>query len=151
MRGLLANDFAHLLGSADRNGTLVDDDAIAVHRAPDFTGDVEHVAQVRRTVLPRRSADGNEDDLRAAHAARQVGRKGQPLLAAVAAHHLLEARLVDGNAPALQQPDLGGVLVDADDVVSVLGQTGAGDKADIAGANDCDFHPVTTPEPSSKP
>ena len=58
----------------------------------------------------------------------------------VAADQLFEARLVDRNPAALQRPDLGRVLVDADDVVAVLGEARARDQSDIPGSDDRDFH-----------
>ena len=62
MRGLLADDLAHLLAGADRHGALVDDDLVAVHRLGDVAGDAEHVREIGRPVLALRRADGDEDD-----------------------------------------------------------------------------------------
>ena len=46
-----------------------------------------------------------------------------------------------GISPAAEHPDLRLVLVDADDVVAGLGQTGADDQADVPGSNDRNLHP----------
>ena len=54
--------------------------------------------------------------------------------------HLGEARLVDRDLAAVEPVDLGLVDVDAGHVVAAVGEAGAGDQADVAGANDCDFH-----------
>ena len=51
-----------------------------------------------------------------------------------------QARLVDRDLALLQALDLGRDLVDADHVVAALGEAGAGDQADVSGADDCDFH-----------
>ena len=51
-----------------------------------------------------------------------------------------QARLVDRDLALLQALDLRLVDVDADDVVAALGEAGAGDQADVSGADDGDFH-----------
>ena len=45
-----------------------------------------------------------------------------------------------GIRPRRSSADLGRVLVDADDVVAVLGEAGAGDQPDIAGPDNRDLH-----------
>ena len=63
---------------------------------------------------------------------RQVGGERQALFVPVAADQLLEARLVDRHlARVAASRTFGCVLVDADDVVAVLGEAGAGDQADV--------------------
>src|SRR5690606_5324478 len=99
-----------------------------------------HMLQIGRPVLAHRRADGNEDDLRGADRPRQVRRERQALLGAIAPDVLFEPRLIDGNPAALERPDLGGVLVDTDDVIPVLSKTGPDDEADIAGANHRNLH-----------
>ena len=47
-----------------------------------------------------------------------------------------------GISPAVEPVDFGAVDIDARDVVAAIGETGAGDETDVAGANDCDFHAV---------
>jgi hypothetical protein len=49
-------------------------------------------------------------------------------------------RLVDGDLSGAQALDLGGVDVDAGDVVAHFSKTGAGDQADVAGADDGQVH-----------
>ena len=134
-------DVADLRGGADRHRALVDDDRVAVHRPADVARHAEHVLQVGRAVLALRRADGDEDDLGGADGLGQVGRERQPLLARVAPDQLLEPRLVDRHPPAAKHPDLRLVLVDADDVVAVLGEAGAHDQPDVAGSDDRNFHP----------
>ena len=81
-----------------------------------------------------------------ADAALERGRERQPLFRAVPPDQLFEARLVDRDLAALQQPDLGRILVDADDLVPVLGQAGAGDQSDVSGPDDRNFHPISLPQ-----
>jgi hypothetical protein len=52
----------------------------------------------------------------------------------------LQAGLVDRQDVLLQAVDLAGVDVGADDVVARLGEAGADDEADVAGADDRDSH-----------
>ena len=55
----------------------------------------------------------------------EVGGEGQPPVALVALHEFQQARLVDRQAVVVERRDLRGVVVDADDVVAALGETGA--------------------------
>jgi hypothetical protein len=49
------------------------------------------------------------------------------------------ARFVDRDAALVEDADLGRVEVEAEHVVADVGQAGAGDEADVAGADDCDL------------
>ena len=69
-----------------------------------------------------------------------VGREAQAAGAHVAADHRLEAGLVDRHAAALQHVDLARVDVEAQHVVADLGEAGAGDEPDVAGADHRDLH-----------
>ena len=64
----------------------------------------------------------------------------EALLGGVALHHLFEAGLVDGHPPAPEQANLGGILVDTDDVVAVFGEACSGDQPDVAGADNGNLH-----------
>ena len=96
--------------------------------------------QVRRAVLVRRRADGDELDAAVAHALGGVGGEEEPALGVVPLHHLLEAGLVDRDLPRLQPLDLGRVHVDAEHVVADLGQDRALHEADIARSENRDPH-----------
>jgi hypothetical protein len=140
MRGLAANNFANLGSSTNRNGALVDDDLVAVHRLRQIAGNSEHVLQVRRAVLTGGCADGDEDDLRLLHAAREGGREREALLRTVSPDHFFQSGLVNRNLAALEQADLRGVLVDADDVVAVLRQAGPCHQPDVPAPDDRYLH-----------
>src|SRR5208337_5338936 len=60
----------------------------------------------------------------------------------VAVQQLAQPWLLDRNLAVLQTLDLGGHLVDANNVVAALGQTGALNQTNISRSNDCDFHDV---------
>ena len=55
-------------------------------------------------------------------------------------HEVGEAGFVDGGFARLHEFDFFFVDVDADDVVAGVGEANAGDEADVAGADDADFH-----------
>jgi hypothetical protein len=55
--------------------------------------------------------------------------------ATLRAHDLRQARLVDRDAAVVEHADLLRVHVQADDVVAHFGQAGAGDQADVTGAD----------------
>src|SRR5215510_10648804 len=59
----------------------------------------------------------------------------------IAADDFLQPWLIDRHPAGTKRPDLCTVFVDADDVVAAFGKTGAGDKADVTGSNNRDFHP----------
>jgi hypothetical protein len=53
---------------------------------------------------------------------------------------IIEARLVNGHAAGLEELDLGGVLIDADDLVADFGKAGPGHQTDITSSNDGQLH-----------
>ena len=54
-----------------------------------------------------------------------------PSLVAVPGDQLVEARLVDRDLAGVQARDLGGIDVDADDVIAGIRQAGAGHEPDV--------------------
>ncbi len=60
-----------------------------------------------------------------------VGREVEAALVPVAGDHLVEARLVDRDLAGIEARDLGGVDVDADDVIAGVRQAGAGHETDV--------------------
>jgi hypothetical protein len=65
---------------------------------------------------PARSADGNEHRIRVLDRRRQVGGEAEGTGIDVLLHQSIQAGLVDGHLAGFQHVDLGGVLVDANDV-----------------------------------
>ena len=89
------------------------------------------VARVRRW-----RAHGDVDEVGAVHRLGDVGREAQSC--GVALEQLVEAGLVDRHLAAAQRFDPVGEDVADNDVVAELAEAGAGDEADVAGAEDSD-------------
>src|SRR5688572_11614868 len=121
----------HLVRSADRHGRLVDNDPELRHVPADGLGDREHVRQVRRTVLLRRRADGDELEEAVADPGHGVGRELEPALVEAATDELLEPGFVDRDLTLLQTCDLRRVDIDAQDLVAHVGKAGAGHQPDV--------------------
>jgi hypothetical protein len=129
-----------LVRGADGNGALVHDDALTVHVLRDIARGGQHVLQVGRAVLVGRCANGDHLDFAVQRRFARVGGEGQPACLHVAPHDIRQAGLMDGNAAASQQRDLGFVQVQAQDVVAHVRQAGPADQADVAGSDDGDLH-----------
>ena len=126
---------------ADRHGALGDDDRVGRAGAGAMPSTTDQRAE--RSAEP--SSPGGVPTARNTSFGRldrggQVGREVQPLGRDVALDQLGQARLVDRHLAAVEHVDLLLVAVDAGHVVAALGEAGAGDQADVAGANDGDFH-----------
>ena len=98
----------------------------------DRARDCEHVAQVRGAVLVRRRADGDDLEQPVGNGSLGVRGEGKAALASIQRDQLIEAGLVDRHLAGVQARDLGGIDVDADDVIAGIRQAGAGDKADVS-------------------
>ena len=86
----------------------------------DRLGDLQHVAQVRRAIFVRRSADGDEYHLGKRDRGCDVRREVQAALLLVALDEGVEPGFVNGHDVLLEPIDLSLVDVGAGDVVSVL-------------------------------
>ena len=137
---LLGDRFAHPIRGSDRHRGLVDDDLVLGHPPADVARGGEHVLHVRRPVFLGRRADG--DELQRAVRDRGVDVGGEPESSGlhIAPDQRREAGLVDRHAAAVQGRDLGGVDVEAQHVIADFRETGAGDEADVTGADDRDLH-----------
>src|SRR5207237_10929643 len=101
-----------------RHGALGDDQLGAIHVLADGARHVQHVLQIRRAVLRRWRAHGDEDDIRALNRAAEVGRELQAAVALVPHDERLEPGLVDRQPVLAQAVDLGLVDVDAQDIIA---------------------------------
>jgi hypothetical protein len=63
----------------------------------------------------------------------------------VGAHDVEQPRLVDRHAAGFENADLLGIEVEAEHVVADIGEAGAGNQADVAGADHGDFHAGSSP------
>jgi hypothetical protein len=135
----------HVVGGAGHHGALhhhhMEGRLVAQHAA-DLARHLAHVAEIDALAVEGR-ADGDEGDLGVEHRGPQVG-GGAQALADVALEQILQAVLVDRRLAAVDAVDLALVDVDAQAVVADLGEAGAGDDADIAGADDGDLHQASS-------
>ena len=74
------------------------------------------------------------------HPARGVRGEFQASGRTIAVHQLVQAWLVDRHLAAIEALYAGGIGIHAYDVVTGLGQAGAGNQAHIARAKNSDFH-----------
>jgi hypothetical protein len=130
----------HLVGGADGYGALVDDDLEVDHVRPDVARRGEHMLQVGRAVLVRRRAHADEQQRAMTDGGRNVGRELQATDVGVATHQRVQAGLVDRDPSFVEDLDLVGVDVDANDVIAHFCKAGAGDETNVSRANDGDLH-----------
>ena len=110
----------------------------------DGARDGEHVAQIRRAVLPGGvpTAMSWNSPCSTPFAASVVNSSAAGL--GVALDECIEPRLVDRHLAALQPLDLGGVHVHADHVIAGIGQAGACHEAHVARAENGDAHELSS-------
>src|SRR5205807_1933928 len=107
----------------------------------DLTGRVIYEAQIRETVAtPRWRADGDEHRVGGMNRGTGIGRERKAAGLRVAGNKGIEEGL-ENRALALRELiDLGGVLVDTDDLVAEICKAGAGHEPDISGADHGNAH-----------
>ena len=98
------------------------------------------MTMLRDAGFVRGGAHGEEDQLAMRHALGRIGGEVQPPGRLVGLHQRGQPRLVNGDMARLQRGHLGGVHIHAHHVVAHVGQYRALHQADIAGAENCDFH-----------
>ena len=137
----LRHDPLHLVAGPDRHGRLGDDDGEPRNRGRDLARRGEDVTEIGMAVAaPRRRADGDEHRFGLGYRPGQVGCEVEALLAHIDGHQPVEVGFEDRNVAVAQAGDLGGVLVDAGDVVTEIGKAGPGHEPDISGADHGDAH-----------
>ena len=94
----------------------------------------------RRSRARRRRADGDEDRIGAGDRRGEVGGEIEPPCLDVGRHQIVEAGLEDRDFATAQGRDLVAVLVHASDLVTEIGEAGAGYQPHIARANHGDAH-----------
>ena len=116
----------HLIAGADGHRRFRDHDRETSDRLGDLARRRINVAEIGVTIAPsRRCAHRYENGLGIAYGPRQFGRENKPACLAVGLHNPLQIGLEDRYFPARQRRDLGGILVDAGDVMSKISKTGA--------------------------
>ena len=125
---------------SDGDGRLGDDNDLARHVHADLFGDAQHVTQVGRTVLVRRRADGDEDDVSAADRRSYVGRESESAATLVPLDERVQPRLVDRKDVVLEPLDLCLIDVCARHAVARLGKACPDDQPDVPRSNDGNVH-----------
>ena len=143
-RELFGDRAAHAVGRAHRHRRLVDDDLVLRHAPADVARGGEHVLHVGRAVLVRRRADGDELQRAVRDGGVDVGREVQAAGGDVA---LRSSARGPARGSARRRRSASSIFarvdVEAQHVVADLGEAGAGDEADVAGADHRDLHAVT--------
>ena len=104
----------------------------------------EHVAQVRRAVLARGGAHGDQVKQPVLDGPRRIGRELDAAGFRIALDQGFKARLVNRHLAAIQALDLGRIHVHADHVIAGVRQAGAGDETHIAGAENGHAHELSS-------
>jgi hypothetical protein len=109
----------------------------------DLFGCFVYIDQVGMAVAAAgRGADGNKDEVGLAYRGIVAGGELQPSSGDVALDEIIQARLVDGHYAFFQLGDFFLADIDAGDVGAEFREAGAGDEADIAGADHDYVHGV---------
>ena len=106
-------------------------------------GPIDHRPQrreVRRAVVRRRGAHGDEQQPGIIRRRRQIDREPQPSAVHVASDQFGQTRLVDRDMAAVEDVDFLPVTIDTGHIVAGLGQASAGDQSHVSGSDDGDFH-----------
>jgi hypothetical protein len=135
-----ADGRAHLLRRAHRHGRLVDHHQRAGHALAEAARRRQDVGQVRAAVLVGRGADRQEHHVGVLDRFVIAGREQQPARLGVARDQRVEAGFMDRDAAVLEHGDLALVHVQAQHGIADVREAGAGHQADIAGADNRNFH-----------
>ena len=125
---------------ANRHGALVYNYNVVCQDPSKVAGDTQHIFQVCGAIFAGRGGQCQEYDGGIFDARSQVGGEIQTPFFQVAQEYFFEARLIDGDLSVRQFLHLAMVDIYAGDIISRLGETGAGDQADVTGSYDCDLH-----------
>ena len=141
VRTSFADDPLDLIAGAHRYGGFVDDDGEAFQGVGNLGRRCVDIGEVRMAIAaPRRSTDGDEDRIGFRNRRRKIGGERQALLADVAGNERRQARLENRYFAPLERGNTVGTLVDADNRVAKIRETGARNQPDIAGPNHRNTH-----------
>ena len=96
--------------------------------------------KIHGAIRQRGGGDGDENDVRFFDAFGGGIGEAQAARRHIRPHQLIQAGLVNGDAAVLEEFDLGGVIIDTEDVMAGVGEATASDQADVAGADDGQPH-----------
>src|SRR5207237_1328385 len=123
--------FGDFLAGFYGHRAFVDDDAIVGKYRSDFARDLFDETEVDASVWLLRSRHGDKDDLRIIDAFLDAAAKTEAMGGDIAVNDFFEARFINGDFAGLQRLDFFWIIIDADDVVTDIGKTGASNKADV--------------------
>ena len=101
---------------------------------------VEYVAQIRRAVLIRRSAHGNQLKQPVLHGALLVGAELEPSGLPIAANQRVQPGLMDRHFAVVEALDPLRIDVGAQHMIAGVRKAGAGDQPDVPRAEYGDLH-----------
>ena len=140
-RAAVAQDPLNLVAGSHRHGRLGNDHRVVRKVLAHFARDGIDEREVGVPVAAARGrAHGDEDGARAPDALGKVGGEREAAGLDVAGDQRIETRLVDRHHAGVQPVDLRLVLVDADDIVTEIGETRPRNQAHIARAYHRNLH-----------
>ena len=86
------------------------------------------------------SRHGDKDNLRILHALLDAAGETQPVRRNIAVDYFFKPRFIDWHFAGLELLYFLRVVIDANDIMSDIGETGARHQADITGTDDCKIH-----------
>jgi hypothetical protein len=141
VRPRLPDDALDFVTGSDRHRRLCDHNGKAIKCSRDLARSVIDEAQISEAVTtPRWSSNRDEDRVGIRDGARKLAAEFQPGGAHIGTDHVVQPGLVNRHFAAQKGGDLRFILVDANDLVAEIGETGAGNKANVAGADHGNAH-----------
>ena len=140
---LFLDDSLDLLGGANRDGGLRDEDCVFMDVLSELSGDSKDVSQIGRAIFIGWRTYSREDHLYIIEDLGEVGGEVKTVELDIALDEFLETRLIDGHDAILELVDLLFIDIDTGDMGSHLSEACATDQAYIAGTYYCNIHNVS--------
>jgi len=128
--------FGDTLSCFHRHGTFVDNYSIVGEHVCDLAGNLFDEAKINLSVRLRRGGNCDENDLGIVDSFTNAAAEAQTVGRDVAMDDLLQPGLINRDPAGLEGFDFFFIVVDANDIVSDVGEAGAGNETYIAGADD---------------
>ena len=137
------NDSLDLLGGANRDGGLRDEDGVFMDVLSELSGDSKDISQIGRAIFIGWRTYSREDHLYIIEDLGEVGSEVETVELDITFDEFLKTRLIDGHDAILELVDLLLVDIDTGDMGSHLSEACATDQAYVAGTYYCNIHNVT--------
>ncbi len=115
-----------------RHGAFIDYHTVIGKDIRDFAGNFFDETKIDISIRLLWGGHGNKNDLRIIDAFPNTPTELQPVGRHIAMNNFLEARLENWDAASLERLNLSCIVIDANDIVSDIGETRAGDKANVS-------------------